>query len=113
MFIILFLIIILLTRNYILNNPESDIIGAILTIAGYTYGPLLGLFAFGIFSKRKLKEMFVPIICVLSPVICYIISINSKDLLNGYIFSHELLILNGIFTFVGLYLISIKKSVKL
>lgn len=112
-FSILFLIIILLTRNYILNNPESDIIGAILTIAGYTYGPLLGLFAFGIFSKRKLKEMFVPIICVLSPVICYIISINSKDLLNGYIFSHELLILNGIFTFVGLYLISIKKSVKL
>ena len=111
-FSLLFLVIILLTRSYIVQNPESDIIGAILTIAGYTYGPLLGLFAFGIFTQRKLKEILVPIVCIVSPIICYLLSVNSVHLFNGYVFSHELLILNGILTYFGLYLISIKPQKK-
>jgi len=111
-FSILFLFIILLTRSYIVNNPESDIIGTILTIAGYTYGPLLGLFSFGIFTKRKVKEVIVPFVCLISPLICYLISSNSSRLFGGYVFSHELLILNGIFTFIGLYLISFKSAIK-
>lgn len=105
-FSLMFLIIILLTRSYIVKHPESDIIGTILTIAGYTYGPLLGLFSFGIFTKRKLKEILVPFVCVLSPLICFLIAKNSVTIFNGYVFGHELLILNGIFTFIGLYLIS-------
>ena len=108
-FSLLFLIIILLTRSYIIYNPDSDIIGAILTIAGYTYGPLLGLFSFGILTKRKLNEIYVPFICILSPIICYVISINSTSILFGYRFSHELLILNGLLTFIGLYFISKKE----
>ena len=112
-FSLLFLVIILMTRDYIVKNPDSDIIGAILTIAGYTYGPLLGLFSFGIFSKRKLKEIYVPIVCIVSPLICYLISLNSVKFLNGYVFSHELLILNGILTFGGLYVVSIKEKNKI
>lgn len=109
-FSLLFLIIILLTRSYIVKHPESDIIGTILIIAGYTYGPLLGLFTFGIFTKRKLKEILVPFVCVISPLVCYLIAKNSVSILNGYVFGHELLILNGIFTFIGLYLISNKSN---
>jgi SSS family transporter len=107
-FSVLFLLIILGTRWYVQNNPGTDLIGLILTIAGYTYGPLLGLFAFGIFTKRLLNEWMVPFVCILIPVLCYILDKNSQVWFNGYRFSYEMLILNGILTFAGLYVISRK-----
>lgn len=105
-FSVLFLLIILGTRWYVQSNPGTDLIGLILTLAGYTYGPLLGLFFFGILTRRKLNEALVPFICILIPVLCYILDKNSVEWLNGYRFSYEMLILNGMLTFAGLYLIS-------
>ncbi|MCK4360574.1 MAG: sodium:solute symporter [Bacteroidales bacterium] len=84
---------------------DQAVISKLFTIAGYTYGPLLGMFAFGLFTKKSIKDKWVPIVALISPVICYIISENSEKWLNGYKFGFELLILNGIITFVGLYLI--------
>ena len=78
-------------------NDES-VIKSLFTVAGYTYGPLLGMFTFGLFTKYSVKDRLVPIIAIISPIICYV--------LNLYIsFGFELLILNGIITFSGLYLI--------
>jgi len=85
-------------------NNEA-VISELFTIAGYTYGPLLGLFAFGLFSKKKVKDRFVPFVAITSPLLCYIISSNSVAWLNGYKFGFELLILNGLITYFGLYLI--------
>jgi SSS family transporter len=109
-FSVLFLIIILLTKIYVDSNPGTDLITLILTIAGYTYGPLLGLFAFGIFTKRKLTEWFVPIVCLMVPIICYIINNNSEAWFWGYKFGNELLIMNGLLTFLGLSIISRKSA---
>lgn len=109
-FSVLFLLIILGTRWFIQANPGTDLISLILTLANYTYGPLLGLFAFGIFTKRKLKEVIVPFICVLVPIFCYYLSENSVNWFNGYQFGYEMLILNGLLTFVGLYAISYKST---
>ena len=109
-FSVLFLIIILLTKTYVDANPGTDLITLILTIAGYTYGPLLGLFAYGIFTKRKLTEWFVPVICLIVPILCFILNKNSESWFWGYKFGNELLILNGILTFIGLSIISKKSS---
>jgi Na+/proline symporter len=105
-FAIVFLICIMVFK--FLNN--KSIIDIILRLAGYTYGPLLGLFSFGILTKRKFKEsVFVPVICLLAPLITYVIAENSKTLFGGFQIGIELLILNGLLTFLGLLLIS-KKS---
>jgi len=88
----------------LINN--QSVVKSIYTVAGYTYGPLLGLFAFGIFTKRKIRDRFAPIVAILSPVLCYIISINSEKWLWGYKFGFEILILNGLITFLGLLFIS-------
>lgn len=109
-FSVLFLIIILATKEYVDANPGTDLIGLILTIAGYTYGPLLGLFFFGIITKRKLREWLVPVVCLIIPLLCYILDKHSESWLNGYKFGYELLILNGLLTFAGLYSISKKNS---
>lgn len=89
---------------YNMINDEA-IIDKIFTIAGYTYGPLLGLYAFGLFTNYKLKDRFLPVIAVLSPVLCYFLSVFSKDLLFGYNIGFELLIINGLLTFLGCLLI--------
>lgn len=78
------------------------VIEQIFTIAGYTYGPLLGLFAFGLFTKLNVREKFVPAVAVISPLICYFLSKYSETLFNGYKFGFELLIINGMLTFVML-----------
>ena len=109
-FSLLFLVIILLTKWYVDHNPSTDLIGLILTIAGYTYGPLLGLFSFGIFTKRKLNEWFVPVVCILVPLACYWLDKHSESLMSGYKSGNELLILNGLLTFIGLTLISKKTT---
>jgi Na+/proline symporter len=84
---------------------DQSVIKSIYTVAGYTYGPLLGLFAFGIFTKLNIRDRFAPFIAVLSPILCYIISTNSEKWLWGYKFGFEILILNGLITFLGLLLI--------
>jgi hypothetical protein len=86
---------------------DNSIIDKILELAGYTYGPLLGLFTFGIFTKRSLpNSIWITIICLIAPVFSYILSMNAKDWFNGYQIGIELLIINGLFTFMGLLMIS-------
>ena len=104
---IIFFVLILLYQKWI----ETSVIYTILKVAGYTYGPLLGLFAFGMLSKRKIRDTWqVPLICLLSPVICWIINDYSQQLLGGYKFGFELLILNGAVTFLGLWVISNREN---
>ena len=102
---IIFLFIILLFRE--INN--KSVIDAIYTIVSYTYGPLLGLYAFGLFTKLKTNDKLVPIIAVLSPIICYILNFISKNSWN-YSFGYELLMLNGLITFVGLWIFRKEKD---
>jgi len=105
-FTIIFFICIVIFKA--INN--KSIIYVILDLAGYTYGPLLGLFAFGILTKRKIKDgIIVTVICILAPVLSYVLSKNSANLLGGYQIGIELLIINGILTFLGLWLISSKQ----
>ena len=86
---------------------NKSIIDIILKLAGYTYGPLLGLFSFGILTKRNLKESFlIPVIGLSAPGVCYVLSDNSAKWFNGYQIGVELLIINGLLTFCGLWLIS-------
>lgn len=103
-FSLLFLIIILIMREI----ASKDLISIVLTVAAYTYGPLLGLFFFGILSKRSVRDKYAPIICIIAPLLCYYLSIHSKDWFNGYIFGYEMLILNGLLTYFGLWSISKK-----
>jgi Na+/proline symporter len=83
-------------------NRES-VINALFTIAGYTYGPLLGMFSFGILTRFKIRDKVVPYISVASPVICYFLDRYSESLFGGYKFGFELLIINGLLVFLGLY----------
>lgn len=88
---------------------SRSIIDKILELAGYTYGPLLGLFSFGILTKRKLPNNYlIALIALISPVICYVLQINSSTFLGGYTISIEILLINGLFTFLGLFFISKK-----
>lgn len=93
-----------------LNN--TSVIDAVYIVASYTYGPILGLFAFGIFTRKAVKDKYIPIVAVLSPVLCFILDENSQKWFNGYSFSYELLILNAFFTFIGLLLLTKKETVK-
>ena len=86
---------------------DKSVVTMIFKVASYTYGPLLGLYSFGLFVKSKtVHDKWVPIICILSPLVCYVISINSKELFGNYTFDNEMIIINGFITFVGLYFIS-------
>jgi Na+/proline symporter len=84
-----------------LVNDEA-VIDKIFTIAGYTYGPLLGLYTFGLFTRRKVNDRVTPFIAVLSPVICLILNGFSEEWFNGYKFGFEMILLNGFLTFMGL-----------
>ncbi len=91
----------------IVNN--KSVIDAIYTIASYTYGPLLGLFAFGLFTRLQPRDKYVPYVAVASPVICYTIS-SLVEQQTGYKFGYEMLMFNGALTFAGLLLISQKNK---
>ncbi|MCQ2960020.1 MAG: sodium:solute symporter [Bacteroidales bacterium] len=107
-FAIVYFAIIILFRPF----HNDSLIKTLFDIAGYTYGPLLGLFCFGLFVKnRKPNDKAVPFIAILSPIICYILNIYSEQLLFGYKFGFELLILNGLLTFIGLMVCN-KKDAK-
>ena len=85
---------------------EASAIQNLFRMAGFTYGPILGLFAFGLLTKKQIKDKFVPVIAILAPVLTYFIDVNSEQLLNGYKFGFELLLLNGVLMFVGLWLVT-------
>lgn len=103
-FAMLLLMVIVVFR---LINDDA-VINNLFTAAGYTYGPLLGLFAFGILTKRILNDNLSIIVCVITPVLCFTLNKYSDALLGGYKFGFEMLILNGLLTFCGLWLISKK-----
>jgi Na+/proline symporter len=88
-----------------INN--TNVLDAIYTIASYAYGPLLGLFTFGIFFKRKTTDKYVPYICVLSPVVCYALNEVLKSTVH-YQFGYELLIVNAALVLIGLLAFSKK-----
>ena len=90
-------------------DKSGAVIDKVFTAAGYTYGPLLGLFAFGIFTKRKVRDILVPVICIIAPVAIYFIKANEKILFGSYVIGFELLLYNGLLTFIGLLLISTGK----
>ncbi len=86
----------------IVNN--QSVINATFTMAGYTYGPLLGMFAYGIFTKHRVRDRMVPYISVAAPILCYFLDASSEKLFGGYSFGFELLVINGLLVFAGLYL---------
>ena len=108
MFSVLLIIVILVFKA--INN--ESIVVAVFKVAGYTYGPILGLFVFGMYSKRKVLDKWVPLVGISAPVISYFVSKYSEILFNGYKFGFELLILNGFITIVGLFLISKRYIIK-
>ncbi|MBK7851891.1 MAG: sodium:solute symporter [Bacteroidetes bacterium] len=108
-FAVLLLVVIVIFR--MINNEA--VIKELFTVAGYTYGPLLGLYAFGLFSKAQVKDKLVPLICLISPVFCYVLNAYSEVWFNGYKFGFELLILNGLATYTGLVLIRNKTAIAL
>ncbi|MBN2697355.1 MAG: sodium:solute symporter [Bacteroidales bacterium] len=89
---------------------NENVITAVFTMAGYTYGPLLGLYAFGLFTGRGVKDRWVPLIAILAPLLSYLVSYFSEEILDGYRFGFELLIVNGLITFAGLMLISVRRN---
>ena len=103
--LIMFFVIILFHE---LNN--GSVVTSVLKAVGYTYGPILGLFAFGAFSKRKANPRMIPIICILSPTLSYLLNLFSEYLFWGYKFGFEILIVNGLLCFMGLLLFSKKAS---
>ena len=100
---LIFVVFILLFRAF----NSTSLIDAIYTLASYTYGPLLGLFVFGLFTKKQTNDRLVPYICIASPLVCYALDTITQHLW-GYHFGYELLMLNGLLTFLGLSIKSAK-----
>lgn len=96
------LIMVMLVFKYAI--ADKSVINKLFEFAGYTYGPLLALYTFGLFTKWKIKDRWVPLIAILSPVLTYLISLNSLQWF-GFEFGFFVLILNGFLTFMGLILI--------
>ena len=92
----------------LLNN--TSVIDAVYILASYTYGPILGMFAFGILTKWRVRDKLIPVVAIAAPLLCFILDKNSMAWFSGYQFSYEILILNAIFTFIGLCLIKQKSE---
>lgn len=106
-FSVLILVVVLLFNA--VNN--ASVVSAIFKVATYTYGPLIGLFAFSLYAKkRQVLDKATPIICILAPLLCFFVDKYSTVLFGGYVFAEELIIVNGLLTFVGLLLVSKKKT---
>jgi Na+/proline symporter len=91
-------------------KDDKSIIDLVFVIAGYTYGPLLGLFSFGILTKRTIAEWTVPVVCIVAPVLCYVLDQQSANLFGTYKFGNEMLVINGSLTFLLLFLFSTQKT---
>ena len=102
----LIVIIVISFKHFLSKN----VIDGLLTVAGYTYGPLLGLFTFGIFTKKRILDKWVWLIVAISVIITLIIGNINTDYLGGYKVGYELLPINGMITFMGLILISRKQN---
>ena len=106
-FAIVFLICIMVFKKI----NDKSIINIVLDLAGYTYGPLLGLFGFGILTRRTLGKGYgVTLVCLVAPAICYVLGKNAATWFNGYQIGYEMLLINGILTFTGLWMISKKQD---
>lgn len=105
-FSLLMIFVVVLFRE--LNN--SSVISSLFKAVGYTYGPLLGLFTFGLTTKYQVREKYLPWVCLLSPVISYVVNCYSEQLLFGYKFGFEILLFNGLLCYLGLLLIRDKSS---
>jgi Na+/proline symporter len=106
-----FSIIILLVVLLFNAVNDASVVSAIFKVATYTYGPLIGMFAFSLFAKkRQVMDKATPYIVILAPILCFFIDKYSTTLLNGYVFAEELIIVNGLLTFIGLWLLSKRKS---
>lgn len=104
----LFMFLVVVLFNAV-NN--AAVVSAIFIVASYTYGPLLGLYGFGLFVKsRGVRDKLVPFICLISPAVCYLLNANSASLMGGYVFDNELILVNGFITFIGLMIISKPKT---
>jgi len=103
MYMSLALVLIILIFKAIDND---SVIAQLFTAAGYTYGPLLGMYAFGLFTKFGVKDRFVPIVCILSPILSFILDYWSAEIFGGYEIGFEILIINGCITFLGLLMLS-------
>ena len=103
-FALIYLLVIIAFRPF----HNQSLIDTLFDIAGFTYGPLLGLFTFGLFTKGKVRDRWVPLVAVLSPILCYILKIY-MPIWTGYHFGFELLLLNGLLTFAGLMIIKKKE----
>lgn len=108
-----FAIIFLACVFFFREVDNGSLIQTLLVVAGYTYGPLLALFSFGILTKRTVQNYAIPIVCVLSPVVCYVLKQHDKEWLGGYAIGTELLIINGALTFLLLYIFSKKDDMQL
>lgn len=106
MFSVILMLVIIVFR--IIN--DKSVVDAIFTVAGYTYGPLLGMFAFGLLTKKQIRDKLVPIIAIISPLISLGLYYLVKYLANGYKLGYEILLINGLICFVGLYLISFRNN---
>lgn len=84
---------------------DSSVVNAVFKVAGFTYGPLLGLFAYGLLSRRQVYDKWVPLVCILSPILCVILDVNSTAWFNGYKFGFEILLVNAFFTALGLFIL--------
>ncbi|WP_281616425.1 sodium:solute symporter [Flammeovirga sp. SubArs3] len=100
-FLIAFILFVFVISFDAMNN--SNAMDTILKLASFTYGPLLGLFSFGIFMKEKYQPRWIPITCLVAPILCYLLQTNSSNWFNGYKFGYEILLLNGLLTFLGLW----------
>ncbi len=107
--VIMSVVMVLLILLFKALNDDS-VIKTVFRVAGYTYGPLLGLFAFGMMTRFAVKDRWVPVVAVLSPVVTYVLDRYSEQLFNGYKFGFELLLVNGALTFVGLLLLRRSRS---
>ncbi len=92
-----------------LGDKDASIVGKLFKAAGFTYGPLLGLYAFGIFTRFDIRDRLVPVVCVLSPVLWFVLNMYSKEWF-GFEFGFEILIYNGLTTFLGMFLFLEKKE---
>ena len=95
---------------WILN--DDSVIQTVYKVASYTYGPLLGMFCFGMFTKLQVRDRWIPVVAILAPVITWILDANSVAWFGGYQFSHERLILNALLTFLGMLMLARRKKIE-
>jgi Na+/proline symporter len=93
---------------YLLNT--QSVIDAVYKLASYTYGPILGMFAFGLACRKPVRDKWVPLVAVLSPILCYVLQSHSEQWLGGYRFGYELLLVNALLTVLGLCLLIRNKA---